>query len=265
MTFAQLPLFQAWIKPVLKRSLWPEGSVRTILHGPSRGLRYRIFPGYGWSPLYGGWEPRTQALMLRHLGKGSVAYDVGANYGIHALLMARLIGNGSGRVHAFEPMPSIMAALRENVTLNGFNNVTFVQEALSDASGTVTFLSGAHGGAGHLSNVGDSGGAETTVATLTLDEYVFGRGNTPPTFIKMDVEGAESRVIAGGRQVLERARPILLMDLHGVEQEIAVGTALKELGYRLHRVDDGRVIRDVTRGDDDPNGMSDEILAIPMA
>jgi hypothetical protein len=80
----------------------------------------------------------------------------------------------------------------------------------------------------------------------------------------MDVEGAESRVIAGGRAVLASARPVLLMDLHGIDQEIAVGTALRDLGYRIYRVDDGRAVVDVTSGHDNPEGMSDEILALPL-
>jgi FkbM family methyltransferase len=260
-------LFQTFLKPALKRTLWPEGATRTILRGPSRGLRYRIFPGYGWSPLYGGWEPRVQALMVEHLSANGVAYDVGANYGIHALLMARITQAGGGSVHAFEPFPEIMSELRRNVAINGFEHVTFVTEALSNVTGETTFFTGAHGGAGHIASVAARDGAHigrtTTVKTITLDEYVTERGNPAPTFIKMDVEGAESSVLAGGQRVLAAARPVLLMDLHGIDQEIAVGRALRELGYRIHRVDDGRPVLDVDHGHDHPNGMSDEILALP--
>ena len=60
---------------------------------------------------------------------GTCAVDVGANLGIHALVLAACVGD-SGKVHAFEPVPSICARMEENLKLNGVTNVELHEEAL---------------------------------------------------------------------------------------------------------------------------------------
>ena len=249
-------------KPLLARTLFREGTVRTIFWGPCRGLRYRIFPGYGLSPLYGGWEHHAQRLMKKHIRLGSIAYDLGANYGIHTLLMARLVGP-RGRVYAFEPVPSIRSQLQENVALNGFLNVTFLEFAAADRTGMEVFFKGSHEGAGHLVTAGDSVGERLTVETITLDGFVFLRNNPPPDFIKIDVEGAEGKVLSGAQKVLQTFWPILLVDLHNPEQDVAVGRVLLDLQYEAYRTEDGNKVRDLTRGWPDSSGLWGEFIAFP--
>src|SRR4051812_25889815 len=122
------------VKRLLSQTILHEGSVRTIMWGPARGLRYRIFPGFGLAPLHGGWERRAQALLRKHLRPGDTVYDVGANYGMHTLLMARCVGP-KGKVFAFEPVPAIRAELEKNIQLNGFRHVTVQTQALDNYSG----------------------------------------------------------------------------------------------------------------------------------
>ena len=77
--------------------------------------------------------------MVRHLALGSVAYDVGANIGIHTLLLSRLVGQ-TGQVYAFEPIPALYNRLRENVRLNpSLVAARPIQLALGDQSGTAAF------------------------------------------------------------------------------------------------------------------------------
>jgi len=250
------------LKPLLHRTLYPVGSVRGILAGPSRGLRYRIFPGYGLAPLYGGWERDVQALLVRHLGPGSVAYDVGANYGIHTLLMARRVEK-EGHVYAFEPVPDLQLSLRDNVGLNGFGNVTCLELAVSDATGTASFFLDEGEAVGHLAEAGAAKGTQVVVNTVSLDDFVYERGGRPPTFVKVDVEGAESRVLAGARRVLAEHRPTLLVELHTPEQDEAVGRVLMEHGYEAYRVEDGSRIRDLSRGWPHPEGIWGQFVALP--
>jgi len=251
------------LKPVLSRTIYRVGSVATIRRGPARRLRYRIF-GFGLAPLYGGWEPDAQRLMVQHLRPGAVAYDIGANYGIHTILMARLVGE-TGHVYAFEPVPPIRASLGENVSLNGFSNVTCVAMAASDRRGEVSFVTGIHEGAGHFADVGDNRtGQKITVQTIALDEFAYEQGNRPPTLMKIDVEGAESRALQGAQRILREARPILLMDLHGDEQQLACGRTLADNHYDIFCTVDGRKVRDVAKPQPQPEGMSDQVIAIPQ-
>src|SRR4029077_1501096 len=222
--------------------------------GPCRGIRYRIFPGMGLSPIYGGWEEDAQNLMLKHIEPGHVAYDLGANYGIHALLLARLVQK-EGLVVAFEPVPQICSALQENVALNGFTNVTCVRAAVSDQTGTTSFVTGHHVGAGHISAVGDEQGISMSVKTVTLDDFVYNQKNRPPDFIKIDIEGAEGNALMGAEKLLRERPPILLVDLHNPEQDVTVGKILSKNGYTAHRTEDGSQVNDLLKGWPCPDGV----------
>jgi hypothetical protein len=78
-----------WLSKIARGTVFPVGAVRTVFAGPCRGMRYRIFPGYGHSYLYGGWERKSMDVMVHYVKPGSVAYDLGANYGMHTLLLAK--------------------------------------------------------------------------------------------------------------------------------------------------------------------------------
>jgi len=228
-------------------------------------MRYRIFPGFGHSYLYGGWEPKSMKLMAQHVRPGSVAYDLGANYGMHTLLLARLVGP-AGRVYAFEPNPEVLSALEEHVALNHFTAVTTVQRAVSDGVGKAVFDRAHHRGAGHLvSSTTVISGLTFDVETTTLDKFVFTDGNAPPNFVKIDIEGAESATLRGGLQVLARYRPVLLVELHNPTEDRAVGHILKNLGYRATRVDSGEPVENMESGWPDLSGMWGTVLALPSA
>jgi FkbM family methyltransferase len=256
------PLIQI-IKPTLSRTLYRPGSTATIMFGPSRGLRYRVFPEFGLAPIYGGWEPEAQRLMAQHIGRGGVVYDLGANRGIHAILFCRLVGPG-GHVYAFEPLPEILTELEHNLALNGFSNATSVPLAVTDRSGYQQFDRAHHTGAGFVvqSQAGHAVGLE--IQTTTLDDFVYERGNRPPTFIKVDIEGGEGAALAGARRLLEQARPTVLVDLHSPDQDLAVGNILADLGYRAARTTSpDQPIRNLRASWPDPDGLWGQILAIP--
>jgi FkbM family methyltransferase len=249
------------LKPLAKRTVYREGAIRTILTGPCRGLKYRIFPQFGLSYLYGGWEPEAQAIMLSRIKQGETTYDIGANYGMHALLMAKLVG-ASGHVYAFEPSPPIFEALVEQMQMNGFHHVECFQAGIWDHSGTAAFLDGHHLGAGHCAEIGAGSGSRTEIAVLSLDDFVFEKGYCPPDFIKVDVEGAESKVLSGARRVLETFRPVLLIDLHSPEQDVAVGTTLAQLGYKARRTTEQNTIVNMLAGWPEVGGMWGQIVAM---
>jgi FkbM family methyltransferase len=239
-----------------------EGTVRTIVRGPARGLRYRIMRPFR-APIVGAWEPAAQRLMVRHVPPGSVVYDVGANIGIHTLLLARLVGP-TGQVFAFEPVPALYARLCENLQLNpSLPAARLVQLALGDRRGTAAFYTGHHAGAGHLAASGPETGERIFVSTSTLDEFVYRDHHRPPGFVKIDVEGAEGSVLAGAERVLGNAQPILLVDLHTPAQDLAVGRCLSHAGYVAYRTENGSRVREIEQGWPNPDGLSGQIIAFP--
>jgi len=249
-------------KPLFAKTLWREGSVRTILFGPCKGLRYRIFPDMGLSPIYGGWEEDAQRLMVENIRPGCVVYDIGGNYGIHTLLMARLVKE-EGHVYSFEPLPEILSELEKNIALNSFTNASCVKLAVNDETGVASFFTGDHVGAGHLADAGKTLGNQSMVETITLDDFVFERNNRPPDFIKLDVEGAEGRVLSGGLRALKQFKPILLVDLHTPEQDVAVGQILLQCRYEAYNTEDGRKVERLDQGWPTPDGLWGQIIAFP--
>jgi FkbM family methyltransferase len=243
-------------KRLLYSTLYRVGSVRTVLFGPCRGLKYHIFDGYSLAYLYGGREREEMQAMREHVTSGSVVYDLGANYGMHTLFLARLAGP-KGRVLAFEPSPGIYSWLQKNVDLNGFKQTSCLQKAVSDANGRVSFDVGENTAIGHISNSANS----IEVEAVTIDSLVES-GYPAPDFIKIDIEGGESSALKGALNVLRTRRPTLLIELHTPEQDVAVGAVLRELNYRVERLRPKQEIERLDLGWPHKNGMWGTVLAV---
>jgi FkbM family methyltransferase len=75
------------------------------------------------------------------------------------------------------------------------------------------------------------------VSTVTLDTLIQQQGERPPDVIKLDVEGAEHLVIRGGRTLLARYRPLLLVEVHHICAMFELALMLWELGYTLEIIE----------------------------
>jgi FkbM family methyltransferase len=147
--------------------------------------------------LFGTWEPDLAAFLRRRLRPGDTFIDVGANIGCISALGSRLVGP-RGTVVAIEPSPPVIVALQETLSMNDLANVRIVTSALSDRHQELPLF------VGPSNNIG----LTTTVAHLGLQEQ--GRVRAAPLgslvsheelaatrLIKIDVEGAEDRIMAG--------------------------------------------------------------------
>lgn len=190
----------------------------------------------------GTYEPALQSLVLQLVQPGMVAYDVGANIGYFSILMARQVGL-QGRVYAFEALPENLQRLRSNLELNRLEErVLVVAGAVTQKAGPARFLVHASGGMGKVD--GSTGRPERyqktiVVEGLSLDEFVYERGNPPPQLVKMDIEGGEVLALPGMIRLLEEARPLLLLELHGPQAARVAWKILTERRYRLHHIRPG--------------------------
>src|SRR3990170_1591428 len=189
----------------------------------------------------GTYEPQLAAAIRRFARPGSVAYDLGANVGYAALLLARAVGP-AGRVIAFEPLPENLDRLRRAISLNGLEpRFEVIPAAAGTRSGSGSFLVHASGGMGRL-----EGGAGRTdgfvskipVDVVSLDDFVFRRANPAPSLVKVDLEGGEAQALRGMARLLIQARPILLLELHGTAAKEGIDL-LTEAGYATHAMRDG--------------------------
>ena len=158
-----------------------------------------------------GWNEREEAARFLSLAKaGMTVFDVGANVGFYSLLLAARVGP-TGSVHSFEPTPRVAGALRTNVQLNDFAQVKVNQIAMSDSCGTTAFY--VHDD-DVLSSFGGVSQTAIDVATLTIDAYLEQNGIRHVDLIKIDVEGAEVRVLRGASRLLSAPdAPIIMIEV----------------------------------------------------
>ena len=184
----------------------------------SRGKLLRI--------LLGSYEPEQTGLFQEWIRPGDAVLDVGAHVGYYTVLSAVLAGP-AGRVLAFEPNPTNHGFLKRHLALNGCAQVEVLQAAASDAAGTARFDFGGGSGTGHLA---EQGALEVT--TVRVDDVCAERGLSPRA-IKIDVEGAELRVLRGAETTLARARPVIFLSTHGAAVHRECLAWLGARGYQL--------------------------------
>lgn len=203
-----------------------------ILRGPLRGKRWLLATRINF--FLGTYEPEQTAAFVQAVRPGAVVYDVGAHYGYYSLLGSHLAGAG-GKVIAVEPSPRNLAVLRRHLELNHAENVTVLETAVSDHEGEARFDNRAGSGVGHLSPEGP-----IQVRLTTLD--VLARQFPPPSVIKIDVEGAEDAVLAGGRETLAKAGPTIFLSTHGASLAKDCSRMLRGLGYSLRELLPGELL-----------------------
>lgn len=168
--------------------------------------------------------------------------DVGGNIGTTALAFAEVVPDG--RVHVFEPAPDMLAALRTNIALSGFGNITVHPCGLSDAPGRAHLQVAIAGNPGSAYATQTATG-EHDIQLRTLDDALADEPRVD--FLKIDVEGLELKVLRGGQQLISRHRPAILFEVND-EALRRAGTSGKEIceylsamGYRLFYVERGRL------------------------
>ena len=193
------------------------------------------------------YEDVEAQFMCSTVRPGDHVIDAGANIGFFTMLLAQLVRPG-GSVRAFEPLDFLFDALRRSTAENRFeSSVELYQLALSDIEGAA-FLRHAPGttnfGGGHVVT-GDGSATphshvDVPIQMIRLDALMDERR---VSFIKMDVEGAEPKLIQGGDSLLRRDRPLILSELHNAQLHAVSGVSatdfieqMRRLGYRCREL-----------------------------
>ncbi|MFA9479593.1 FkbM family methyltransferase [Phycisphaerales bacterium AB-hyl4] len=122
--------------------------------------------------------------------------DVGANVGKYTTLAAPLVNE----VICIEPNPESRELLERNIALNRFANVTVHDVAVSDQAGEASlYQRGSNIGGASLLRVGTAA-TEHRVPVVRGDTLI--EPSDRPTYLKVDVEGLEQRVLQGFDQLL---------------------------------------------------------------
>lgn len=212
---------------------------------------------------YGAFRPEVSKLLNRMLRPGHVAFDIGANIGMHTIIMANCVGP-TGKVHCFEPDPHPLGRLKRNLALNGLDFVECHQAALSAKSETRRFflhdetIGNFANASLHAANVGKETEA-IDVEVLSLDDFIARNPIPRLDVIKLLAQGEEWNVLQGARATIAKYRPkifflyepsywqrqnLVLMDAVGFFKQYRYTTYAIEFGPRREvtgEIDKGQV------------------------
>lgn len=168
-----------------------------------------------WIIRDGRWEASIEQVIMEYCQPGGVFVDCGAHMGYYTILCGRRVGP-SGRVFSFEPNPRLFSILRDNIHINGLDNRCLpFNYALASASGSSKmWFEENYSGGGYLSKNPDvdrsADNFKSCQVTLRRLDQIL-----PPDLqvdlMKVDVEGFEPEVFAGGWSIIERSPAIKLV------------------------------------------------------
>lgn len=241
--FYKNPALSKIIRGTLNRAV-SEGKNRVeIAAGGNEGLEMFLELKSEKEYWLGTYESDLQKAASALIEVDQIIYDIGANIGYLSLMFAKQTGPG-GHVYAFEALPGNVDRLKENIEVNGYQErVTVVNAAVTDRSGEVEFLIGPSSAMGKVQ--GSAGRhsfdyqEKISIEGISIDEYVELSGIPFPNIIKLDIEGGETLALRGMEKILMNVKPIVLLELHGLESAELCWNILQKLDYQICLMDDG--------------------------
>jgi FkbM family methyltransferase len=169
------------------------------------------------------YEPEVSDLILRAVEPKDVVIDVGANIGYFTVMMGMLVGE-NGRVLSFEPGSNTLDRLKNNIKINDLRNITLIEQPVTDTIGETSFyINSDNSGGNSIWNPGNMEANKLsrenpqlqTLQTTTIDDEIERLELPPPRLIKVDVEGAEQKVLKGAHRLLRsHSVPYIIAELH---------------------------------------------------
>jgi FkbM family methyltransferase len=195
----------------------------------------------------GTFEPCSMALWCALAREASGIVDIGANVGIYSLCAAAL--RPEVKIHAFEPNPYAFARLRMHKHVNECSNLVehTIGLADKDAAFKLTWVAKPRGNISSgaaLDELPAHVPSETAVMTVTtLDRTGIAPTLGTRPIVKIDVEGAEARVLRGASDLLA-LRPDMIIECLHEDKCDEINQIVLPLGYSVYGIyEDERLLR----------------------
>lgn len=173
--------------------------------------------------LKGEWEKElTQKCeSIVHDLESPVIFDIGANFGWYGLTLSRY--SSKSTVHFFEANPEIIQLLEKTVLVNGLPLRSKINNlAVSDKSGQILHLDVLKHHKGSSTTCGFSQDltkfyenrdemSHFDVSSISIDDYCKSNSISAIDFMKIDVEGAEEKVVKGAKGIIEASKELNIM------------------------------------------------------
>jgi FkbM family methyltransferase len=184
-----------------------------VIYSFIEGIKFIAFKGLtaATGNIYSGlFEYEDMLFLIHFLENEDLFFDVGANIGTHTLLAS---GISHARSVCFEPTPSTFEILTSNIKLNHLEeSVICLQAGVGDQAGSIAFSTSADSETNHVAYTSDDNAISVPLTTIDLAAKRYGA----PVFVKIDVEGYESKVLEGMKSTLQDNKlKVMLVELNG--------------------------------------------------
>lgn len=182
------------------------------------------------------WFEDEIKFIRNYIKPGMKVIDIGANYGLYALNIAKIIGP-TGKLWAFEPTNGTATCLKNSINENKFNNVDLIQAGLSNNIGEAKLFISRNSELNSLTQTDSSGGECENIRLLTLDHCQQEYQWQDIDFVKLDAEGEEDNILIGGEHFLSLMSPLIMYELkHGSKLNLPLIEHFEKLGYKSYRL-----------------------------
>lgn len=170
-------------------------------------------------------EEAEMELLPHFLNKESNAIDIGANYAYYTVGMSRL----AKKVFAYEPIPFTYKVCKMMLKHYKLNNVELYAQGVGEKNEIKRFsvpvvdFGGISAGQAHMAERNNelkgkeqhyqfSKNEAYDCTVVSLDSAIT--DPTPISFVKMDIEGAEYFALQGMQQLLNKHKPVILIEIN---------------------------------------------------
>ena len=142
--------------------------------------------------------------LINSFDRGSTFWDIGANVGVYSMYAAAK----GDRVFAFEPAAMNYSILTKNIELNGFINCLAYPIAISDkaAFNILNMTTTIVGKGGNTIGNNEYTFFKSGCVSFTVDELIHNKFVPMPTYMKIDVDGVEDKVLQGAQNTLSKIK-----------------------------------------------------------
>lgn len=197
--------------------LLPDGETpRVVPFGLARGVKAAVDFRYDTAFYFGFYESELNPYVRELVRPGTTVFDIGGHRGWDCVAFARLSENP---VVTFEVNEANIQFMERSFALNDFDiriDHRFVGDSNDDNS--------------------------VTIDAAVEDHFV-------PSFIKMDIEGAEAKALRGAESTMAQHKPSWIIEVHGLEVEQECLEILKDFAYETKVIDHSKRLLKEARGD----------------
>lgn len=194
--------------------------------------------------VYFGFSEISKNKLFDCMHENDFIVDIGANLGEITLNSAKITGE-NGRVYSFEPGKNNFKKLQRNVSLNNHKNISVYNCAIGDRIGFGNEFVRDEFNSGM--NTVDFSSEKGEFTVITLDHFIEANKIEKLNLIKIDTEGFEQKVLAGGENTIKKFKPVLFIEIddkylkRNNTSPVELLNNIKRLGYDYINAETGKI------------------------